>query len=142
MPTSPPAAALPAPPAAALPAPEVLTDVLYRLADTTVPGGDKVVLVEGASADDAGELERFGKALQDNGYTPVGFTAEEIAWSETTPGYVRSDVTVHSENPALEKGFSFPMEFKPHRGGWQLSRQTADLLLTVGDTPTPTSPPR
>lgn len=135
-PSPPPAAGLPAPPPPlALPAPEVLTDVLYRLADTTVPGTDKVVLVEGASADDAAELERFGKALQDNGYTPVGFTAEEIAWSEYTPGYVRSDITVRSENPALAKGFAFPMEFKAHRGGWQLARQTADMLLTLGDKP-------
>ena len=125
-----------------LPPPEAITDVLYKLADTSVPGDQKAPLVEGATNDDGPKLDKFGKALQDSGYTPLGFTAENIAWSSTTPGNVTSDVTVHSQNAALTNGFTFPMEFKPTPGGgWQLSRTTADILLTFNQnpaTPTPT----
>jgi hypothetical protein len=129
------AAAAPAP-AAPLPPPEVLTDVLYKLSDTTVPGAQKINLVEGATPDSAGQLDKFGKALQDSGYTPLGFTAENIAWSDSDPGNVTADVTVHSENPAIGNGFNFPMEFKPDQVGWQLSRRTADILLTFGQNQT------
>jgi hypothetical protein len=125
-------AGAPAAPAAPLPAPEVLTDVLYKLSDTTVPGAQKINLVEGATPDSAAQLDRFGKALQDSGYTPLGFTAENIAWSDSDPGNVTADVTVHSENAAIGNGFNFPMEFKPDQVGWQLSRRTADILLTFG----------
>jgi hypothetical protein len=121
-------------PEAPLPPPEALTDVLYRLADASVPGDEKVALVEGATSADAAKLDKFGKALQDSGYTPLGFTAENIA--------LTSDVTVHSQNPAMTNGFTFPMEFTPAPGGgWQLSRTTADILLTFNQnpaTPTPT----
>lgn len=134
-----PAAAAPGP-AAALPAPEALTDVLYRLADTSVPGAQKVGLIEGATTDNAAQLDKFGKALQDNQYTPLGFTAENIAWSNTTPGDVTADVTVHSQNPAVGGGFTFPMEFRPSQGGWQLSRTTAEILLTLGQNQTPPAP--
>jgi hypothetical protein len=130
-------------PAADLPPPEALTDVLYKIADTSVPGAQKVNLIEGATADNAAEIDKFGKALQDNQYTPVGFTAENIAWSNTTAGDVTADVTVHSQNPALGGGFTFPMEFRPFQDGWQLSRTTADILLTLGQnqTPAPSSTP-
>jgi hypothetical protein len=136
-------AVLPAPPPEApLPPPEALTDVLYRLADTSVPGDQKVALVEGATDADAAKLDKFGKALQDSGYTPLGFTAENIAWASTAPENVTSDVTVHSQNPSMTNGFTFPMEFKPAPGGgWPLSRTTADILLTFNQnpaTPTPT----
>lgn len=127
-----------APPAAPLPAPEVLTDVLYKLADTSVPGDQKLGLVEGATADEAAQLDKFGKALQDSGYTPLGFTAADITWSDTTPGSVAAQVTVHSENPAMARGFTFPMEFTPYFNDWQLSRKTADMLLTLAKAPTPT----
>ena len=122
---------------APLPAPEVLTEVLYRLADTSVPGAQKVSLVEGATADDAAELDRFGKALTDSGYTPLGFTATDIALSDAVPGDVSAKVTVHSENPALAGGFTFPMEFRPYFGTWQLSRRTADMLLALGNSAPP-----
>jgi hypothetical protein len=129
-------------PEAPLPPPEALTDVLYRLADTSAPGEEKVALVEGATSADAVKLDKFGKALQDSGYTPLGFTAENIGWASSPPGNVTSDVTVHSHNPAMTNGFTFPMEFKPAPGGgWQLSRTTADILLTFNQnpaTPTPT----
>ena len=120
---------------APLAAPEVLTEVLYKLADTSVPGDQKVSLVEGATADDGAQLDRFGKALADSGYTPLGFTATDIAWSDTVPGNVSAKVTVHSENPALAGGFTFPMEFRPYFGKWQLSRKTADMLLALGNSP-------
>lgn len=128
------------PPETPLPPPEALTDVLYRLADTSVPGAEKTDLVEGAPG--AEQLDKFGKALADSGYTPVGFTAENIAWATDSPGNVTSDVTVHSQNPAMANGFTFPMEFTPlPQGGWQLSKTTADILLTYNQnpaTPTPT----
>ncbi|MCW2651492.1 MAG: hypothetical protein QOE41_4788 [Mycobacterium sp.] len=119
-------------PVAPPPPPEVLTDVLYKLADTSVPGAQKVNLIEGATVDNAAQIDKFGKALQDNQYTPLGFTAENIAWSDTTAGNVTADVAVHSENPSLGGGFTFPMEFRPFEGGWQLARTTADILLTLG----------
>jgi hypothetical protein len=130
-------------PEAPLPPPEALTDVLYRLADASVPGEQKVALVEGATSPDAANLDKFGKALQDSGYTPLGFTAENIAWASNPPGNVTSDVTVHSQNPAMSKGFTFPMEFTPAPGGgWQLARTTADILLTFNQNPaTPTPMP-
>ena len=130
-----------APADAPLPPPEALTDVLYRLSDTSIPGDQKVDLIEGAGAGDE-RLDKFGKALQDSGYTPVGFTAENIAWATDSPGNVTADVTVHSQNPAMTNGFTFPMEFKQTpQGGWQLSKTTADILLTYNQnpaTPTPT----
>ncbi|MBV8929034.1 MAG: hypothetical protein JO152_07915, partial [Mycobacteriaceae bacterium] len=122
---------------AALPPPEALTEVLYKLADTSVPGDQKVSLVEGATADEGAQLDRFGKALADSGYTPLGFTATEIAWSDTVPGDVSAKVSVHSENPALSGGFTFPMEFRPYFGTWQLSRKTADMLLALGNSAPP-----
>jgi hypothetical protein len=133
-PTATPSAAAPAP-AAPLPPPEALTDVLYKLADTAVPGAQKINLIQGATADNAAQIDKFGKALVDNQYTPLGFTAENIAWSDADPGNVTADVNVHSENPALGGGFTFPMEFRPFQGGWQLSRATADILLTLGQNP-------
>lgn len=120
--------------------------MLYKLADTTVPGAQKVNLIEGATTDNAGQIDKFGKALEDNQYTPLGFTAENIAWSDSEPGNVTADVTVHSQNPALGGGFTFPMEFRPLHAGWQLSRRTADILLTLGQNqasppaPAPPSP--
>jgi len=123
-----------------LPPPEALTDVLYRLADASVPGEQKVALVEGATSPDADKLDKFGKALQDSGYTPLGFTAENIAWAANPPGNVTSDVTVHSQNPAMSNGFTFPMEFAPYQGGWQLSRPTAEMLLALGNSAEPTPP--
>jgi hypothetical protein len=131
------------PPTTALPPPEALTDVLYRLADTSVPGDQKVPLVEGATHDDAAKLDKFSKALADSGYTPLDFTAENIAWASSPPGNVTADVSVHSQNPAATNGFTFPMEFTPAPGGgWQLSRTTADILLTLNQNPaTPTPPP-
>ena len=142
-PTTPTSVAPPEPAAAPLPPPEVLTDVLYKLADTSVPGAQKVSLIEGATADNAAQIDKFGKALQDNQFTPLDFTAENIAWSDTEAGDVNADVKVRTQNPALGGGFTFPMEFRPFQGGWQLSRTTADILLTLGQNQgsPPPSPP-
>ncbi len=137
--SSPPLRAAPAP----LPFPEALTAVLYRLADPEVPGTDKVSLVEGATADNAGALDKFATALRDGGYAPVTFDAHDVAWSERNPA--NAVATVNVSGPDDGGGFSFPMEFTQHQGAWQLSRQTAATLLAfgtpqAGPAPTPTPP--
>jgi hypothetical protein len=124
-----------------LPAPQALTDVLGRLADPAVAGVDKISLVELATADDAAALDKFGKALADNGALPLTFDATDLKWSDTEAGNVVATVNVTTaNNPPGE--FSFPMEFTPVRDGWQLTRKTADLLLDFGDAQTTTTPPR
>jgi hypothetical protein len=132
------AVAAPAP--APLPPPEALTDVLYKLADPAVPGANKLGLVEGATADNAATLDKFAKALQDNGFTPLTFAATDIAWSDKDPGNVVATVNVTTANSGSGPGFSFPMEFTPTPDGWQLSRSTADMLLSFGNAPTGTTP--
>ncbi|WP_454790659.1 hypothetical protein [Mycolicibacterium lutetiense] len=136
-----------APPAAPLPAPEALTGVLDRLADLNVPGADKVVLVEQGTADDAAALDKFGRALADNGFTPLTFEATDLAWSQTEPKNVVATVKVTAGGENSARDFSFPMEFTPHGDGWQLTRHTADLLLVMGagaeaSTPPAPTPPR
>ena len=131
-----PAAAAQTPP---VPPPEALTDVLYRLADPSVPGAQKLDLVEGATPDDVPALDRFATALLDGGYTPVNFAASDIAWSDRNPADVRSTINITTPNPGVG-GFSFPMEFKPYQGGWQLSQQTAATLLAFGNSHLSTSP--
>lgn len=120
------------PPSAPLPAPEALTGVLDRLADVSVPGADKVVLVEQGTADDAAALDKFGRALADNGFTPLTFEANDLAWSQTEPRNVVATVKVTAGGEKSARDFSFPMEFTPHGDGWQLTRHTADLLLVMG----------
>ncbi|MGV0814734.1 hypothetical protein ABQF34_22445 [Mycolicibacterium boenickei] len=133
-----------APPAAPLPAPDALTGVLYRLADVNVPGADKVGLVEQGTADDAAALDKFGRALVDNGFVPLTFEATDLAWSQTEPTNVVATVNVSAGGDDSERAFSFPMEFTQHGGEWQLTRHTADLLLVMGagagspPAPTPT----
>src|SRR5262249_39122781 len=77
-----------APPATLLPAPEALTDVLNRLADPNVAGIDRVTLIEGATPQTAATLDKFSNALRDNGYLPMTFTANNIAWSDKNPSDV------------------------------------------------------
>ena len=139
----PPAAVQAAPPpaeAAPLPAPEALTDVMYRLADPAVPGKDKLDLVENTTADEAGTIDRFAAALRDGGFTPLTFAASEIRWSDHQPGDALATINVTTSNPANPGGFTFPMEFRPHNGGWQLSRETADMLLAFGNARTEAGP--
>lgn len=133
----------PGPAAAALtppvPPPQALTDVLYRLADPSVPGTQKLSLVEGATPDDAGALDRFATALLDGGFAPMNFAADDIAWSDRDPADVSATIHVTTPNPGVG-AFSFPMEFKAYQGGWQLSKQTAAMLLAFGNSQASTSP--
>ena len=143
-----PAASTPiaAPPTAPLPAPEALTDVLSRLADPAVPGTNKVSLIEGATPESAATIDKFTNALRDNGYLPMTFAAGNIAWSDKNPADVMATITVNS--PRGNNGvFTFPMEFTPSQGGWQLSKRTAEMLLALSNsssapTPTPSPAPR
>jgi hypothetical protein len=130
---------LAAPPAAPLPPPEALTDVLSRLADPNIPGINKVNLVEGATPESAATLDKFTNALRDNGYQPMTFVAENIAWSDKNPSDVMATITVktaHANNGA----FTFPMEFTPAQEGWQLSKRTAETLLALGNSPGTNTP--
>ncbi|WP_234808706.1 hypothetical protein [Mycolicibacter terrae] len=119
------------PPASAMPAPEALTDVLYRLSDPEVPGVEKVGLIEGAKPTDAETIDKFATALKDGGYLPLKLEAAGLTWSDRHPGNLTADVTVDTANPDTG-GFAFPMEFRPHDGGWQLSQETAKTLLAFG----------
>lgn len=122
------------PAAAPLPAPDVLTGVLYRLADTSVPAAQKVGLVQYATVDDQPALTNFGEALKASGFDPLTVAATELIWAGD-PGHVTATVTMGSSDPTVG-AFTYPMEFSPIRGTWQLSRRTADQLLPlVGTTP-------
>jgi hypothetical protein len=109
-----------------------LIDVLNRLSDPAIPGADKLGLVEGVTAAEAPTLDAFTTALRDNRLAPLTYTATELAWSQSQPGYLVANVVATPADPAVGP-FSFPMEFKPVGGGWQLSRQTADLLFAFGE---------
>lgn len=126
-------------PAAPLPPPDALTDVLYRLADPGVPGTQKMSLIEGAGAEKAPALDHFATALLGGGYAPMTFAARDIAWSDRRPTHVVATVDVSSPTPGVGV-FTFPMEFNPRQGGWQLSQQTADMLLAFNASPA-TPPP-
>jgi len=128
-----------APPTAPLPAPDALIDVLNRLADPNVPGINKLNLIEGATPDSAGTLDKFTNALRDNGDLPMTFAANNVAWSDKNPSHVMATVTVNTAR-ANNGQFTFPMEFTPFQGGWQLSRRTAEMLLALGNSPPPTTP--
>lgn len=131
-----------APVTAPLPPPEALTDVLARLADPNVPGDAKVSLVEGATPESAATLDKFTNALRDNGYLPMTFAANNVAWSDKNPSHVMATVSVNTAH-ANNGNFTFPMEFTPSassQGGWQLSRRTAEMLLALRKSPAATTP--
>jgi hypothetical protein len=128
----------PSPAAAPLPPPEDLTAVLRQLADTSIPPERKLALVQYATPDDQAALGNFGQALSDSGFRDLTIDAADLAWAPT-PGNVDATVRIApADDPA--RAFTFPMEFSPLRDGWQLTRQTADQLLVLGSTPTPTPP--
>jgi hypothetical protein len=131
----------PAPPAAPLPPPEALAGVLSRLADKSVPGTQKLNLVEGATPESAGVYDQFAEALINGGYTPAKFDVRDVRWSDRDPANVVANVDVSSAN-AKGPHFAFPMEFKPYQGGWQLSARTADVLLAfrADSSELPTTP--
>ena len=122
-----------APTAAPLPSPDVLTDVLYRLADPSIPAEAKVDLVQYATPDDRKALANFGQALADSGFDPPIVSAADLAWAGE-PGHVTATVTIGSADPNV-KAFTYPMEFSPVRDSWQLSRRTADQLLPLAAAP-------
>lgn len=131
-------------PQAPLPAPQALTDVLAKLADPSVPGEQKVALVQYATPEDGAALDRFAQATVDNGLAPLTFQAADLAWSPADYGDVVATVTVGSANPAPEaRPFTFPMQFTLDEGAWQLTRVTADQLLELGPVPSasPAAPP-
>ena len=125
------------------PAPEALSDVVVRLADPAVPGTDKLPLVENTTAADAAALDTFAAALRDSGFTPVTVRATDIVPGR--PGDVVATITVTGpESGAGADGFTFPMEFRRVGNGWQLTQQTAEMLLAFGsartDAPRPPAP--
>lgn len=130
------ASVAPLPAADPLPPPDALTDVMARLADPDIPGSQKVGLVEYATADDAAALDRFGHALRDGGYMPLSFNATDLTWSQSHQGNVVANVVIKTANRQAGRDFAFPMEFTPTHGSWQLTRQTADMLLQLGQEPT------
>ncbi|MGB3480807.1 MAG: hypothetical protein WBB07_01155 [Mycobacterium sp.] len=135
----PPAPSAPPPPRSAesaqqpaqLPQPAALLDVLNRLSDPGVPGVDKLDLIEGATAREATALDAFTTALRDNQLAPLEYGVTGIRWSADQPGFVVADVTATPADPAAAP-FSYPMEFRASSSSWQLSQQTADLLLALG----------
>jgi hypothetical protein len=129
-----------APQAAPLPSPDALAAVLQRLADPAVPGLQKLQLVEGATPESGAVFDQFANALVNGGYAPVKFDVRDIGWSDRDPADVVANVNVSSADPHGPK-FSFPMEFKPYQGGWQLSARTADVLLAFKTEPVAPPPP-
>jgi hypothetical protein len=123
---------------APLPPPDDLAKVLYRLADPGVPGSQKLNLVEGATPDNAAVFDQFATALLNGGFAPMKFDVRDVAWSDRDPADVVANVNVSSPQPRGPR-FSFPMEFTPFQGGWQLSARTADVLLAY--SPAQVAPP-
>ncbi len=119
-----------------LPTPEVLSAVLYRLADTAVPGADKLSLVSDASPSDAAALDAFGAALRDDGFAPIIVTATDIGWSDDNTDRVGANITITPADPEDPRGFTFPMEFRPSAVGWQLTSETGDTLLALDSAQT------
>ena len=140
--SAPAAAGPPSAPQAPLPVPDALTGVLAKLADPSVPGAQKVALVQHATPEDGAALDRFAQATVDGGLAPLTFQAADLAWSSADYGDVVATVTVSSANPAPgARPFTFPMQFTLAEGAWQLTRETADQLLELGPVPAGTPAP-
>jgi hypothetical protein len=132
----------PTPTGAPLPPPATLTDLMGRLADPNIAGTDKVGLIQYGTPADAAALDRFSKALRDSGYAPLTFEASDLTWAQDQPGNVIANVAMKPGGPqGAGKDLKFPMEFSPQQQTWQLTRQTADLLLQMGQQPTVTPTP-
>lgn len=113
-----------------LPAPEALTAVISRLADPAIRGTDKLALVEKSGPADAAALDGFAAALRDGGYASAQISATDIRWSQTDPATAVAAIAITA--PQESGRFSFPMEFRPGPGGWQLTHASAELLLAPG----------
>ncbi|WP_205390582.1 hypothetical protein [Mycolicibacterium hippocampi] len=138
--------AAPAPGGPPLPPASALIDVMARLSDPTLPGDQKVALIEDGSADEAAALDRFGTALRDNGALPLAFETRDLGWSQSDPGNVVATVVVRTAGPQGGE-FTYPMEFARSDGSWQLTRQTAEQLLALdgpesAPAPAPPTPKR
>lgn len=134
-PTSEPAIAAPPSPTettAPLPSPDALTGVMDRLTDPGVPGTNKLDLIQNATPDDAATLDTFTKALRESGFMPLSFEARDMSWAPSQPGSVSANIVVKSAAAQPGRDFTFPMDFIPANGSWQLSRQTADMILKLG----------
>jgi hypothetical protein len=130
---------VPAPPpdtGAPLPPTTTLTDLMNRLADPSVPGSDKIGLIQYGTPADGGALDRFAKALHDSGYAPLTFNASDLMWAQDQGGSIIANVTIKANGPQASKDLKFPMEFSPQQDSWQLTRKTADMLLQIGNKPT------
>lgn len=136
-----PAPAAPAPGGPPLPPDAALIDIMARLSDPAIPGDQKVDLIEGATVDEAADLDRFGVALRDNRSLPLSFEARDLAWSQADPGNVVATVVIRTANPQ-DGEFTYPMEFVRVDGSWQLTRRTAETMLQLddGETPAPPAP--
>lgn len=126
----------------ALPPSGALVDVMTRLSDPAVPGAGKITLIESGTAAQAAGLDRFAAALRDNGSLPLTFEVRDLGWSQSAPGNVIATVVIRSARPGSGE-FTYPMQFAQTAGEWQLTRQTADVLLQVdpGSTAPPPPPP-
>lgn len=113
---------------------------MSRLADPAVPGADKLALIQNTAQADGAALDRFTTALRDTGFTPVTVSASEIRWSDNHPGDVLATIKVNGpasgspgDREANSGEFSFPMEFGRTGTSWQLTRETAVMLLAFGN---------
>ncbi len=127
----------PEPAAAPLPPDTALTEVIYRLADAAVPGTEKLGLVQHATSNDAAALDKFARALADGGFAPLTVEAHDMTWSQGGTGDIVARIVIKPADPQAGE-FSFPMEFSPAQDTWQLTRQTADVLLYADKEPSPT----
>ncbi len=120
-----------------LPPPEALSDVVARLADPAVPGAEKLALVADTTAADAAALDTFAGAMRDTGFTPVTVRASDLVSTRTDDVVATITVTAPESGSGTGGGeFSFPMEFRRAGNGWQLTRQTADMLFAFGNART------
>ena len=78
---------------APLPAPDMLANVIYRLADTSIPADQKLGLVQYATPDDQAGLENFGQALRDGGFSELTVQATDLHWSGASNNVI-ANVTV------------------------------------------------
>lgn len=121
-----------------LPAPQALTEVIYRIADPTVPGAAKLPLVQNSAPSDAGAFDRFTAALRDTGFMPITVSATDLRWSPAHAGDPLATVKIAGGGKQNNGDFAFPMEF--HRSAtstgapeWQLTRETAEMLMAFGN---------
>ena len=107
--------------------------MLTRLSDPAVPGADKIGLVELATADDAAALDKFGKALADNGALPLTFDSHrpEMVGNRERATWWRPSTSRPPTNRRASSASRWSS--RPVRDGWQLTRKTADLLLDFGE---------